>query len=564
MDDKGPIRSIKFSPDNKILAVQRKENLVEFICFRDGQPQPNEIIQYNSKYVIYGFFWVHNRDVAIVSENGIQIFTTNIEKKQMKLIKSSPMPVKWFTWCSEGNLALLSCEGNNIYPVRIKQKVIEKLPKLDLETNREIPEREVTLGQIYGKLAVLILQQNSNRLLEVLVYLLDGPGLAPRKSHVLRLGHGGRFAMNVVDNLIIVHHQASATSMLFDINLKGEDINDVTYHAPVTPGRTIKPFSLKLPSLSPDGQTMDCELYSINWVVFQPNVVIDAKLGCMWYLSLQMDSLCNLITDRVRLIEFLLQRVHGEVVILRVLKQLVDENYNGTLLPTLENIFDKINKFYKDWLIIQMHNQTALPSSQKNLPKLPTLPRVVIDQTEMQNRVFASISEKPHAEKVLLLYINSLNKHEIIAEENLSKMIVSELIRNNHYGTLQRLVDYSLIMESKPIACFLLSHSNVHPIITQTALDMLKKINATEFILEVLLEQGKIVDALKILKSLPGNSAETIPARKYLEAAKSTKDPLVFYATFKYFQQRNLKLRENIEPLNNYVQHFNKLFPSQQ
>lgn len=37
------------------------------------------------------------------------------------------------------------------------------------------------------------------------------------KQHTLALDQGGRFAVNVVDNLIVVHHQVSKTSALFDI-----------------------------------------------------------------------------------------------------------------------------------------------------------------------------------------------------------------------------------------------------------------------------------------------------------------------------------------------------------
>lgn len=33
-----------------------------------------------------------------------------------------------------------------------------------------------------------------------------------KKSHILKLDVNGRFAINVVDNLIIVHHQASKVS----------------------------------------------------------------------------------------------------------------------------------------------------------------------------------------------------------------------------------------------------------------------------------------------------------------------------------------------------------------
>lgn len=134
--------------------------------------------------------------------------------------------------------------------------------------NSEIQESKVTLGVIYGVMAVLILQASSSGMIEVEVYLLNGPGLAPRKCHILRLGLVGRFAINAVDNLIVVHHQASATSLLFDISLSGEVVNEVTYHTPITAGRSIRPFALKLPSLLPDGQILLCELCKYNKKLF--------------------------------------------------------------------------------------------------------------------------------------------------------------------------------------------------------------------------------------------------------------------------------------------------------
>lgn len=85
---------------------------------------------------------------------------------------------------------------------------------------------------------------------------------------------------------------------------------------------------------------------STNWVLFQPNIVIDAKLGCMWYLHLDIESLCTLISDRIRLTEFLLQRNNGKAALLRVIRTLVNDQYNGSFLPVLETIFNKINKVY--------------------------------------------------------------------------------------------------------------------------------------------------------------------------------------------------------------------------
>lgn len=216
MEDKGPMRSIKFSPDKKILAVQRTETCVEFYTFANNQTNPSEIILHKGKSsIIYGFVWVHNREVVFISNSGIEICNVNLEKKQLRSVKAMNLSINWFSWCSNGNLAVLaSNNGMLLTPVLIKQSVITRLPKLEWKGERGVPERDITLAEIYGKLAILILKPTENRLIEVVIYLLNGPGLAPRKSHILRLGHSGRFAMNIVDDLIVVHHQVSSCLMI--------------------------------------------------------------------------------------------------------------------------------------------------------------------------------------------------------------------------------------------------------------------------------------------------------------------------------------------------------------
>lgn len=240
MEDKGPMRSIKFSPDMKILAVQRTESCVEFVPFIANQPNVNDIITYKSKNSeIYGFVWLNNREreVVFISSTGVELYTINVDKKQLKLMKSMNQSVNWFSWCPAGNLAVLaSNNGALLTPILLKQSVITKLPKLECELDerrkryqhilywklsvsgegdRGIPERDLTLGTIYGTLAILILSPAANRLVEVVIYLLNGAGLAPKKSHVLKLGHSGRYAMNIVDDLVIVHHQVGFRSFHF-------------------------------------------------------------------------------------------------------------------------------------------------------------------------------------------------------------------------------------------------------------------------------------------------------------------------------------------------------------
>lgn len=62
-----------------------------------------------------------------------------------------------------------------------------------------------------------------------------------------------------------------------------------------------------------------------------------------------------------------------------------------------------------------------------------------------------------------------------------------------------------------------------------------------QIIVEVLLGQGKVIDALRLAKTLP--AADALSARKYLEAATKRNDAIVFYSVYSYFVERNVRLR---------------------
>lgn len=134
MEDHGLIRSVKFSPDNKILAVQRTENSVEFITFNSSnQPNVNEILTFKGKNTeIFGFVWVSSKEVTLISASGIEIFLVIPEKRQLKSIKSVSLTLNWFSWCPTGNFALVSSmNGTILTPILLKQNSITKLPKVE-------------------------------------------------------------------------------------------------------------------------------------------------------------------------------------------------------------------------------------------------------------------------------------------------------------------------------------------------------------------------------------------------------------------------------------------------
>lgn len=136
MEDKGAMSSIKFSPDHKLLAIQRTENCVEFLKFANNQPNVADAIVHQSKSataVVHGFVWIHNKEVALISNTGVEIFSVNMDKKQLKSIKSLSLTTDWFSWCPTGNLAVLSSnKGMLLTPILIKQGgVMTRLPKIE-------------------------------------------------------------------------------------------------------------------------------------------------------------------------------------------------------------------------------------------------------------------------------------------------------------------------------------------------------------------------------------------------------------------------------------------------
>lgn len=210
----------------------------------------------------------------------------------------------------------------------------------------------------------------------------------------------GRFAINIVDDLVIVHHQTSQTSLIFDISLQSNEmVANVKIHYPILPHCTIKPFKLE--------DNTDCELCNVkcnafslqltdpslastdstNWVIFQPNVIIDARLGCLWSLQINLHQTLDLIQNIPLLIDFLMLRQNSKSVLLKVCKNTITEGNDSSRNPLgdLSLIFNKVNAAYKEVLSSEQ-NKSSDGSKQKL--------KVLVDQTDIFSNVFTIFDEQ--------------------------------------------------------------------------------------------------------------------------------------------------------------------------
>ncbi len=189
-----------------------------------------------------------------------------------------------------------------------------------------------------------------------------------RLVHTLSIDISGRFTLSVVDNLIIVHHQAWKTSMLFDIANEGEAIGSFQRHQPILAPLSLAPTKLEItPSRksrsssrgshpgssfrsSPNGlgatQIVIPELYLQKWVFFQPNIIVDAQHGVIWKLVLDLNAVSSMMTDKCQLLQFLLMRESGKEVILSVCRKCLEPGRQVNL-GVLGGMFDQMNLAFK-------------------------------------------------------------------------------------------------------------------------------------------------------------------------------------------------------------------------
>uniref|UniRef100_G3N758 Regulator of MON1-CCZ1 n=1 Tax=Gasterosteus aculeatus aculeatus TaxID=481459 RepID=G3N758_GASAC len=397
MDDKGEVKCIKFSIGNKILAVQR--TLKSVVCVN---------ARYTKNASVLGFCWTSWNEIVFITDQSIEFYQVFPDKRSLKQLKSQSINVNWYQYCPETSVLLLSTtvQGNVLQPLLFKSGTMSKMSKFEIElpvvpkpAKLSLSERDVSMATIYGQLFVMYLKHHSRTAssagAEVVLYHLPKEG-AGKKTHVLKLNTTGKFALNIVDNLVVVHHQSSQTSLIFDIKLKEPDCA-VNTHQPVLPARSIHPYRIPLagPAVVPSQPPVPCQLYSSSWSVFQPDIIISASEGYLWYLQVKLSPTVNLLQDKGKLMDFLLRRRDCKMVILSVCSQILAGGERGSL-PVVAVVFDKLNQVYKEYLEAEQTYSAAMeagPSRGSAAHKRPIRTQAVVDQSDMYTHVLSPFTE---------------------------------------------------------------------------------------------------------------------------------------------------------------------------
>lgn len=519
MEDKGSVATIRFSPSLNILAIRRRDKqAIEFLNFKNGQPVFPEYSQpfkaKNTKF--QECFWLDANEILLVSEQGFEHYQIFADKRALKLIKNFSMALNWLIWSREAQVFIVSTGsyGTILNPFVYNKGAFIKLPKFEVDlpmnsirfgsiaagsspsttsSNRFfLNESDVFVGRIYNEFYVMVIRQvlseraslaskrasvaastpstrtsSLNGYSEIAMYklLTDNPA---KKTNILKIDLASRFTLSIIDELVIVHDRASYSSMIFDIKMPGEFDGYVTCNYPVIKKASIQRFSQQeaTGALASTDDQPSADVYSMNWIMFLPNIIIDAKLGLFWYIELNLLNSNTLDLrvfreikdDYLKLIEFLLNRRNTKRHVIKACQIAIQEKVS---LKIIGQIFNKINELYKLYLLLVANlntNQSSMEVSGAsvavasvsleasvgvNNPQLKDL--AIVDQLDMHNEVLYSLVEdapedvdSKYTIAILVEYFRSLNEQRIPVEHVLYKLLVDALIKSNRQQQLHQ------------------------------------------------------------------------------------------------------------------------------
>lgn len=210
---------------------------------------------------------------------------------------------------------------------------VVRLQRFDVEGNwhgsnkLELFERSITIASVYGLTRLLVLQHESLNLkskgAQILIYTICCDTGMTTKTHTLDLDINGRFALNVVDNLVIAHDQPSRSSFIFDIMIESTEKSDHPRHyVSLIDSQPIRALEV---------EDKNIQMYSLNWVFFQPNFIIDAKMGLLCTLRIDLNKVSHAIRDNLLLLTFLSHRSEAESIILNKIRGVIDKSFECAL-----------------------------------------------------------------------------------------------------------------------------------------------------------------------------------------------------------------------------------------
>jgi len=151
-------------------------------------------------------------------------------------------------------------------------------------------------------------------------------------------------------------------------------------------------------------------------------------------------------------------------------------------------------------------------------------------------------------------YIRAICRYKLRVDPCLNHLLFTLLVESGRFSDLHQYLQYHIVTDSLAIAEGLLALSQVYSPFYQTAIDMLYRLHASSRVLQVLLQQGAVTAALRLVSYKSSIFLEQgVSPREFFVTAMEHRNRAAFFTAWLFFQKRNAFLAATGQTVDNYL-----------
>ncbi|CAI5452117.1 unnamed protein product [Caenorhabditis angaria] len=408
--DRGEPSTVKFSVDGRLCATQRTATSADVIFLEKTENNLclEMTVTAKSKEPLLAVEWVANNQLLLVTNHSAELLYINEDKKTSKVLKSTNVNAAWAIFYAPSQLLLIAngASCSNLQPIIVAHSNFTRMKNFEVDfggslSRENFLEKDATIATIYGKVYVMVLRYSvrNSSMLDLYEMPFDATNPAIFKYSLI-LGFNGQCGIHVIDNLIIVHHQPTCKSLIFDIQVSSNSKS----HSPLVT-TTIEPHIQHQPPPY---------LYTPFWFTFLPNVVIDSNSGIMYSLDLKNSKCMIEISEKNTMLEYLIRRKNEKKLFITSFLNCL--RARALSLRQIRRIFSMISKTKESFA--KNEKDSKAPIIVLNCEKYEELQ---ISQQEMQSSILIPLREdtslnEGYVANIMLQYLRCLYDNNVQPE----------------------------------------------------------------------------------------------------------------------------------------------------
>ncbi|KAF8398535.1 hypothetical protein HHK36_017465 [Tetracentron sinense] len=297
--DEGPVLSIRYSLDAKIIGIQRSNHEIQFRNRETGET----FIQWfkPESESILGFFWTDcpTCDIVFVKTSGLDLFSYESELKSLRLVETKRLNVSWYVYTHESRMVLLASgmQCKTLTGFQLSSGGVIRLPKFEMamaksEANEKpvLAAEDVHILTVYGRIYCLQVDRVAMLLHSYRFY----------RDAVVQQGslpiYSSKIGVSVVDNVLLVHQVDAKVVILYDIF--ADSRAPISAPLPLLLRGLPRANASYSQSSSKDMDNMETNemndlegtLYGDDWTFLISDLICDTAKGFLWRIHLDLEA----------------------------------------------------------------------------------------------------------------------------------------------------------------------------------------------------------------------------------------------------------------------------------